>query len=242
MAGKGRGNRLTSTLLTIHCTAVLLNRAGSVEFPLVVDADDVAFFMHDYDLDGLHWALEGTFNLSHRVHGDAGERPLLPDQIARGGGSHYTAQYKLELDLEQARYIAAGGGGGTSVPPTVASRFREEVVPKLERARARVPPLEDLLVAGTGGLHAFGPRDRADGIAAVYNRALHLPWAPELPGGPGAYFGAGGRDVGGVTRRWLAASPRIVVVDDLLSERALEEVRRLLAEATVFYQTKMPER
>lgn len=73
--------------------AVLLNAAmqmaHAVDFPSVVDADDVAYFAHTYDLDGLHWALEGTFNLSHRVHGDSGARPLLASQVARGGGSHY---------------------------------------------------------------------------------------------------------------------------------------------------------
>jgi hypothetical protein len=63
--------------------------ACAFDFPSVVDADDVAYFAHTYDLEGLHWALEGTFNLSHRVHGDSGARPLLASQIARGGGSHY---------------------------------------------------------------------------------------------------------------------------------------------------------
>jgi len=63
--------------------------ASAVDFPSIVDADDVAYFAHTYDLDGLHWALEGTFNLSHRVHGDNGLRLLLESQIARGSGSHY---------------------------------------------------------------------------------------------------------------------------------------------------------
>mmetsp|Transcript_35595 Transcript_35595/g.80280 ORF Transcript_35595/g.80280 Transcript_35595/m.80280 type:complete len:409 (-) Transcript_35595:191-1417(-) len=229
MAGS---TRKWSISLVLSC---LLICAGSVEFPLLVDADDLAYFSSTYDLDGLEWALQGTFNLSHRVHGNQGPRPLLSSLIAKGGGSHYTTAYKLELDLEQARFIAGGGAGG--VPAQVRAHFVEVVVPTLAAVLARVPPLEQL--AATQGLYAFDAQDRALGIEAVYNRALYLPPAAELDP-PGAYFGEGGRDVAGIEARWEAASPRLVVIDDLLSPEALRQVKVHLAESTAWYQTKMP--
>ena len=146
--------------------------------------------------------------------------------------------YKLELDLEQARFIARGGEGG-SVPSGVRNYFESVVVPTLEGTISRVPPFEEL--KETGGLYAFTATDRVSGIARVYNRALYLPNFPEFEKDDD-YFGKGGRDISGVTARWLTATPRLVVIDDLLSPKALSEVRRLLAESTVFYQTKMPEK
>jgi hypothetical protein len=140
------------------------------------------------------------------------------------------------MDLEQARFIANGGEG--SVHQDIRDYFESVVVPTLEGTLKRVPPVEDL--KETGGLYAFSALDRASGIGSVYNRALSTPGFPELTCSED-YFGEGGKDVVGVMARWLTASPRLVVIDDLLSPKALSEVRRLLAESTVFYQTKMPE-
>jgi hypothetical protein len=141
------------------------------------------------------------------------------------------------MDLEQAQYIADGGEG--AIPQDTRDYFKTVVTPILKDTLARVPPVEDL--SASGGLYPFGTLDRASGIGSVYNRALYMPEYPELPHSDD-YFGEGGKDVVGVTARWFTASPRLVVIDDLLSSKALSEVRSLLAESTVFYQTKMPEK
>ena len=144
----------------------------------------------------------------------------------------------MDLDIEQAKLIAAGGVDGT-VPVQTRKYFAEKVVPTLEAVRSRIPSFGDL--SATEGLYPFSATDRQSGIDDVYNRALHLPSYQELES-TSAYFGLGGLDVASIQGRWLSSSPRIVVVDNILSERALSKVRRLLAESTVFYQTKMPEK
>lgn len=180
----------------------------------------------------------GTFNLSQRVLGSSGLRPLLHSQISRGSGSHYTTEYKLQLDLEQARSIANGGYGGT-VPMNQRMYFASHVVPAYENVLARIPRLE--LLSATGGLYPFGAEDTAAGIVEVYNRAIYMPAFPEFTI-DSHYFGAGLRDVASVEARWAASKPQIIVVDDLLSPSALESLRRLLADSTVWYQTKMPQK
>lgn len=92
---------------------LLLASSQAVDFPPVVDADDIAYFFRNNDLEGLHWALSGVFNLSARVLGSEGPRPLLASQIARGGGAHYSAEYKLRLDLEQVRGWSFASSGGS---------------------------------------------------------------------------------------------------------------------------------
>mmetsp|Transcript_63062 Transcript_63062/g.126501 ORF Transcript_63062/g.126501 Transcript_63062/m.126501 type:complete len:389 (-) Transcript_63062:100-1266(-) len=181
-------------------------------------------------------------------------------KIARGGGSHYTTQYKLELDLEQARFIAQGGCGAdcddkaaassdaslpslpplsSAIPLATRAHFTSVVVPTYEKVLSKMPPLHSL--SASGGLYAFDTVDKAvHGIGKVYNRALHTQSFNELSP-PEAYFGKGGLDVKGVTDRWHASEPsKVVVIDDVLSPTALREVRKLLAESTVFYQTKLP--
>jgi hypothetical protein len=224
--------------LWLAVVVVLLQRTIAVGFPPIVDADDIAFFFGNDNLEDLHWALEGTFNLSHRVLGDQGPRELLQSQTSRGSGSHYTTSYKLTLDLEQAQHIAAGGEDG-DVPDHVRRYFQSTVVPTFDAVLKRIPPLDQL--ASTGGLYAFDVQDYAAGIREVYNRALFVPASPPLPRQM-TYFGRGGLDVAGIEARWRAASPRIVVVDDLLSKLALQKVRKVLTESTVWYQTKMPEK
>ena len=50
-------------ILWVALFVVGSNQAESQQFPPAVDADDVEFFASTYDLDGLHWALEGGLDV-----------------------------------------------------------------------------------------------------------------------------------------------------------------------------------
>ena len=204
--------------------------------PLLVDADDVSHFFSLGDLDGLHWALSETFALGHRVLGGEGGRAVPPSVVARGGGSSYSAAYKLRMDKEAALHIAR-----VSEDEGVRRLFREEVAPALGRALERVPRVEEL--GGTGGLYSFKGEDYADGIGEFYNRALVNPEVDELRVGPGIEGLAAlspDLDAEGIQRRWEESERKVIVVDDLLSKEALSAVRGILLNSTLFYETKMP--
>ena len=78
-----------------------------IDFPPMLDSDDIRYYSENYDLDGLHWALRNVFKRSARnPNTDEVKYPQLPQSlISKGGGSSYTTKYKLEMDLEQAQYL-----------------------------------------------------------------------------------------------------------------------------------------
>jgi hypothetical protein len=96
-------SRRSAALRSAVLLGMALALARGVDFPLKIGSDDIEYYAETYDIDGLQWALESVFNLSHRVRGDAGDRPLLEAQVAMGGGAHYTTAYKLRCDLEQVK-------------------------------------------------------------------------------------------------------------------------------------------
>ena len=245
------------------------------EMPLRIDSDDVAYYSADYDLNGLHWALETVFNLSHRCSGpysglldgkkpNPSPRPLLESQISRGSGSHYTAEYKLRMDLDQAHYLAEAASDGS-----VREFFRTAVVPVMSDVLQSMPSLDAL--EATRGMYPFSASDRARGIDDVYNRALYVPAVSEVlirlqdtrpkslkrktvptvdalsnmlsssktSSSPPSILHPK-FDAKKVVRDWETSSPHIAVVDEVLSPEALAEVRRILLESTVWYQTKLP--
>jgi len=48
------------------------------------------------------------------------------------------------------------------------------------------------------------------------------------------------KDRPAVAAKYFESKPSLVVVDDALSEAALAQIRSLLLESTVFFETKMP--
>jgi hypothetical protein len=151
------------------------------------------------------------------VRGDRG-RPLLPSQVASGSGSHYTAAYKIKMDLEQAYHI-----GETSRDAEVRQYFLGTVAPLYESVLSRIPALSSLREK-TGGLYAFKPVDFEAGIADVYNRAIHVPPFDEIEGG----CLSSSFDAAAVQKAWRESEPHIAVIDNILSDVALGRVRELL--------------
>ncbi|CAM9278131.1 unnamed protein product, partial [Heterosigma akashiwo] len=203
-------------------------------FPPLIDHDDISYFFEAGDFDGLHWALSNIFYFSERNIDVASVKHALPEQlIARGGGSSYTTTYKILHDLEQAEYLAKN-----LEDEEEATVFGDVIAPIFRELLARLPHLDEL--QQTGGLYAFQKTDYELGIASVYNKALHQSNFDELRDENGNLVPLLNPelDVETIESAWKETG--VVVIDNLLTREALERIRQLMLESTVFYQTKMP--
>mmetsp|Transcript_15343 Transcript_15343/g.38557 ORF Transcript_15343/g.38557 Transcript_15343/m.38557 type:complete len:411 (+) Transcript_15343:161-1393(+) len=232
-----RGGGLSALLLlaAASSSSSVLLRPGESQGPLPppqhVTHEDVERYSAEGDLDSLSKNLVFAFKNSARVRG--------PDKVelrevltARGAGFTYTSAYKMEHDIMQLEHIINKTQGSDQ------ARFLEHnVLPSYRALLAKIPPIEQL--ERTAGLFAFGHApEEASAIAPYYNRALNVPDYPPLEGGhlnPDL-------DLAGVEKEYFAADPSVCVVDNVLSQEALTQIRQLLAESTVWYETKMPER
>ncbi len=193
--------------------------ASNDDLPPLLDSDDIAYFF------------EQVFEKSAR-------NPLIPRPqnlpqtlVSRGGGDTYTTQYKLECDLEQAQHLAKH-----AETQQEQEYFQKTVIPIYESVLQNIPPLSEL--NKTRGLYAFRNQDYEAGIASVYNKALYHTGYDTLRD-------AGGNKIPLLNSNVSDISPQynkegIVVVDDILSEAALQRIRQLLLTSTVWYQTKTP--
>ena len=229
-----------SLLLILVCSTTF---SAAVDFPSLIDADDIAYFFNLDDLDGLHWALSNVFHRSERNPNTpsttTGSVNKLPPQIiARGGGSSYTTAYKLKQDIEQAQYLADHLENKVQV-----AVFRDALL-TYQKVLNHIPPLATL--HRTDGLYPFQlPADH--GIHDIYNKALHHTDFDQLKDQNGKLLPLLNQnlDVRQIQRQWHGEdkdhpNPGVVVVDDILSDAALTRIRQLLMESTVWYQTKTP--
>ena len=136
------------------------------------------------------------------------ERPALP-----------VAPFKLQHDAEQIRRLCESG--------------------RLDASFGRIAETyEQVLAALPGDAPPEAPVALDDGewrrIAATYNRPLHVPEAPAAAGG--AVNPA--LDAGAIEDAYRESAPNLVVVDDFLTEDALERLWRFCLDATVWYQVK----
>jgi hypothetical protein len=209
--------------------------------PPTVEPDDIAYFFENGNLDGLHWSLVNVFQRSSR-NPDIDKPYTISQVVARGGGSDYTTEYKLRHDLEQARYLAE-----TLDDKDKAAFFRDNVCPVYEQLLGRIPSLDQL--RQTAGLYGFQPQADLEEtkIAEYYNKALHeanIDRLLDYSGNPTAILSEN-LDVEAIQSQWDGSDASltqagIVVVDNVLSEPALDAIRKILWESTVWYQTKLP--
>ncbi|KAJ1445343.1 hypothetical protein M885DRAFT_550246 [Pelagophyceae sp. CCMP2097] len=194
----------------------------------VASVDIRQFFAND-DVPGLHHALDDFFWRTARRPGPLENAlPLRPALISKGAGNTYSSAYKLDHDVEQLEYLSSRLNE-TDVPK--AAFLRDVVLPRFRRVRARIPPLTEL--EKTGGLWGFRPNDAAE-IGDFYNRALHLPDPEPVVD----MLGKGFADPSALASEYASSS--VLVVDDALSSEAFAQIRDLLLESTVFFETKMP--
>lgn len=205
--------------------------SSAVEFPPIIDADDIAYFFEKDDLEGLHWALTSIFSNSERANPSSSTK--LPEQlVSRGGGLKYSSEYKLFHDLEQAEYLSRN-----LEDPTQAKFFGETVAPVYREMLGQIPPLEEL--ERTSGLYAFTKEDYYEkGIGSVYNRALRLTDFDALKDQNGKLIPLLNPelDVEKIEKTMLCEG--VVVVDNLLTPDALERIRQVMLESTAFFQVR----
>ena len=216
--------------------------AEEVALPPLIDSDDISYFFgNDYDIDGLHWALTSIFdnlvrNSLHKEFGTKKGKIALPEQlVSRGGGDFYTTKYKLQCDLEQANYLVQNEI--LSALPELHKYYEQVVIPGLTTMISRIPELDQL--TKTNGLYPFNADDyrAAPLFPQFYNKALYVP-EYEIP----KYVMNPDLNVPQIEKEWIDGGKLVSVIDNLLSEEMLYQVRKCLLESTVFYQTKMPQR
>ena len=212
------------------------------ELPPLLDSDDIAYFFENGDLDTLHNVLQNVFYRSARNPDPSRVAfPTLPAEVvSRGGGTTYTTTYKLQHDIEQAHYLVEHLKDDLD-----SFFFRDIVIPTYQAVLERIPPLEDL--TRTQGLYSFQEADRQHKMDVVYNKALHLTDLDVLKDSDGKALSLMNEklDPSLIQRQWSGEDPQhdhpgIIVVDDILSPRALAAIQKIMWESTVWYQTKLP--
>ncbi|KAL3939717.1 MAG: hypothetical protein SGBAC_005609 [Bacillariaceae sp.] len=222
-----------------------------IDFPSLIDSDDISYFFESEDLDGLHWALTNIFYRSERNPNEEAIKHKLPNQlIARGGGSTYTSQYKVLHDLEQSEYLAKHllltEQSKKDVDEAVkknnqekANFFGTTIAPIYHELLGKLPPIHEL--ERTGGLYPFQVDDYATGLDSIYNKALHQTNFDELRDETtGELIPLLNPDLDVASIEATFMSDGVVVIDNVLTSTALERIRQLMLESTVFFQTKMP--
>lgn len=194
-------------------------------------------YLEQGDVDSAYKLLSESFSASERnPDPQKVQQPLSQRKILRGGGFSYTSAYKLEADLEQAKYLSEIL---QSTDPQKAAYFSKTVIPIYERVLARIPPIDQL--EKTHGLYQFQEEDIKDGILYVYNKNLHLPTVDEFDtDGSTIPIFSDSFDAAKIEKEW--SQKGIVVIDELLSLEALSRIRRVMEESTVWYQTKLPKK
>lgn len=190
-----------------------------------LDSEDVARYFERGELEELCSALRDHFGRTARALGPVESKlPLRPALVAKGAGSTYCSAYKLDHDIEQLEYLSERNA---TVRAWLEAR---DVLGRFRRVRSRIPDVSEL--SRTKGLWGFRPDDTED-IGEYYNRAIHVP-DPEPVGRMLQALSFEGAD-----EKFRRGEP--IVVDDALTPEALDQIRGLVLESTVFYETKMPE-
>lgn len=189
----------------------------------------------DHDIDELHRVLSDSFRRSER-NPDDGSVVTRLDQghEIQGKGKKFTTEHKLVLDLEQAEYLAE------NLENKAKAKFFGDIVAPIYRnvlENARKGKKDELQ------MYEFTEKDIQLGIQDVYNKALHITDFDELLDEdelqPVSLLSDSLYDKQEeIEREYNEKS--VVVVDDVLTPRALERIRQLLLESTVWYETKSP--
>ena len=181
-----------------------------VDFPPLIESDDVAFFFSTYDLGNLHWALNNIFHRSDRNPNAPNKIELPQTLVARGGGTHYTTEYKLKHDIAQAKYLVQELKDSD---PDISKYFATQVIPVYEKVLHNTPSLSEL--NSTKGLYAFTKEDYETGIGNVYNKALYMTTADELePKWKESTLLNKNLDWDDIQRRWFGEERKKVQSDD----------------------------
>jgi hypothetical protein len=211
---------------------------------IATDPASLQRYLATYDMESLHKALDQRFHESERMM-DPSKRitPLPPNKAQRGAGFDVTTRYKIEADLEQAQYLAE------HLPANSLHQklFQDKVVPVYEKVLKEVLPSEEDLRKNEG-VYRFTLLDQlTTGIKDYYNRAVYRPEDDEEKttstddeSCPSNILNPD-LDWKAIEQEYWSQDPQVVVIDNVLSKEALDRIRKILLQSTVFYQTKKPD-
>ena len=148
--------------------------------------------------------------------------PLAPDVLTQRREERPAvpvAPFKLQHDAEQIRWLCGEGRIDASF-----ERVAEAYEKILAALPAAAPPEAPVALEA--------PDWRR--IAAAYNRPLHLP---EAPAATDAAVNPD-LDASAIEAAYQESAPNLVVVDDFLTQDALDRLWRFCLDATVWYQVK----
>ena len=77
-------------LILVLCpiNAVSSQEVEPIDFPPLLDSDDIRYYSETHDIDGLHWALSNVFRRSSRnPNADEIVYDLPPALVSKGGGN-----------------------------------------------------------------------------------------------------------------------------------------------------------
>ena len=198
--------------------------------------DAVASLEHALELKPENATYQANLGMVHVARGDAAAAlacfgqaaalrhgpPLVPDVLTQRGEERPAvpvAPFKLQHDAEQIRRLCGAGRIDESF-----SKLAEAYEKVLAGLPADAPPEEAVALEV--------PDWRR--IAAAYNRPLHLP---EVPAASGAAVNPS-LDAAAIEGAYRESAPNLVVIDDFLTQDALERLWRFCLDATVWYQVK----
>ena len=242
-------------LLLLHGSSA--SASTSEECPsekVLTDTASLQRYLATHDMASLHQALQIRFHQSDRMM-DPNKRtiPLPANKIQRGSGLDFTTKYKLEADLEQILYFLERHEKDPD-----DYYFSKDNLSMFQKAKSIFQKVLDQMPSDDeletqGGYYRFQPRDITAGILEYYNRALYRP-EDEKDKDDGD-----GDQPQSCAPSWTMANilnpelnwkkieedysnqtPQVAVIDNILTEEALHEIRKILLESTVFYQTKRP--
>jgi len=201
--------------------------------PSHVDPELIMELSDLHDIDELHRVLSDSFRRSERnPNHDSVVHKLTKGDEVQGRGKNTTTEHKLLLDLEQAEYLAE------HLSNTATARFFGDVVAPIYRKVLDKAPLE----VDDIEFYTFTQEDKESGIQDVYNKALYVTDFDELLDKNGDPINLLSESLYNkqheIEREYHEKN--VVVVDDVLTPRALDRIRQLLLETTVWYETKSP--
>lgn len=170
-----------------------------------------------YNIGNLH-KLAGRLDLAVRPYQEAMRRKRALDVAPPPDGPAFTTTCRSKLlhDIEQLGYLIERG--------VLAPAYRAVMDEYGEALRVMAGAFEARYLAEF-------PPDLLARVAPTYNRLLNFYDAPELPG-PAVNPAL---DRARIEADYARNEPGLVYVDDLLTPRALQELRRFCLESTVWF-------
>lgn len=214
----------------------------------------IADYFDKRDVNGLHDLLQIVFLQSSRNPKAEEVRHPVHDSIVSRGmigtSAGFATLFKLQHDLEQAEHLAKLLERRHGKKDERTNLFRSIVAPTYKSILKRLPSLDEL--NETNGLYPFMPPDKKMNIHLYHNKALYITNAGEEKLVDKKTQKAVPIINPTIQKEWTEerqkdyaskshdGPPRLIVIDNLLTQQALEAMQSILYESTVWFHVQAP--